>query len=100
MARVTKKGGVVVVATEFIITPYVKDHPEYFVKEAFEKYIIHASEDLELIGKMDYTLPPLEYLIDPIMVHLDRDVHRVRHHIILNDGTFQWTSAISFFRKK
>ncbi len=99
MARATKKNGIVVVATEFIITPYCKDHPVFFTREMFEKYIIGAIPQLRLVQVMNYDLPPLEYLIDPIMVHLNGDVHRRRHHIILNDGTVQWTSIICFFRK-
>ena len=99
MARVTKSGGIVVVATEFIITPGIKDHPEYFTREMFEKYVLNASRALFPVQAMNYDLPSLEYLNDPIMVNLGNDVHRIRHHIILNDGTYQWTSAICFFRK-
>lgn len=99
MARVTKKKGIVAVATEFILTPGCKDHPEFFTRQMFEKYILNASAQLELVHDMDYTLPPLEYLVDPIMIHLDGDVHRRRHHIILNNGQVQWTSIICFFRK-
>lgn len=99
MARVTKKGGIVAVATEYIITPnYERDH-EFFTEAMFEKYIIKATSLLKPIQKMDYTLPSLEYLIDPIMVHLDSDVDRIRHHIVLNNGDIQWTSVICFFRK-
>lgn len=100
MARVTKSGGIVAVATEFVLTPSCVDHVEYFTKSMYEKYVLGASPDLELVHPMDYTLPGLEYLIDPIMVHLAGDVHRCRHHIILNDGVVQWTSIMSFFRKK
>ncbi|CCK79578.1 class I SAM-dependent methyltransferase [Desulfobacula toluolica] len=99
MARVTKKNGIVAVATEFILTPNCKDHPEFFTKELLEKYIINASPQLQLVHEMNYELPSLEYLMDPIMMHLDGDVHRIRHHIILNDGRVQWTSIICFFRK-
>lgn len=99
MARVTKQDGIVAVATEFILTPDCEDHPEFFTRQMFEKYIINASSQLQLVHEMNYELPPLEYLMDPIMMHLDGDVHRIRHHIILNDGRVQWTSIICFFRK-
>jgi len=99
MARVTKKNGIVAVATEFIITPDCSDHPEFFTKALFEKYILHASPRLKPVEAMNYQLPPLEYLIDPIMIHLNGDVHRTRHHIILNNGHVQWTSVICFFRR-
>ena len=100
MARVTRKGGIVAIATEFILTPNSPDHEEYFTKDMFEKYVLNASPDLKLVQSMDYTLPGLEYLLDPIMVHLAGDVHRCRHHIVLNDGRVQWTSVMCFFVKR
>jgi SAM-dependent methyltransferase len=99
MGRVTRPGGIVCVATEYVITPGAADHPEYFTRDTFEEYVLGATPLLSPVEPMNYDLPPLEYLIDPIMVHLDRDVHRIRHHIILNDGTYQWTSALVFFRR-
>lgn len=99
MARVTKSGGIVAIATEFILTPDCLDHQEYFTKPMFEKYVLNASTDLKLVCPMDYSPPSLTYLLDPIMVHLGGDVHRCRHHIILNDSLVQWTSVMSFFRK-
>lgn len=97
MARVTKKNGIVAIATEYIITPNASSHPEYFRQSDLDQYILSASSSLELIEPIDYSLPPLEWLIDPIMVQYD--VHRLRHHIILNDGLNQWTSIMVFFRK-
>jgi SAM-dependent methyltransferase len=100
MGRVTRPGGIVCVATEFVITPGVPDHPEYFRHPEFESYVLHATPALTPVEPMSYDLPSLEYLIDPIMVNLDGDIHRVRHHIILNDGRYQWTSALVFLRKE
>lgn len=99
MARVAKANGVVAVATEFILTPGVADHPEFFTRDHFEAHVVRADPRLLPIQPMSYNLPALEYLLDPIMVHLGEDVHRRRHHIVLNDGQVQWTSAIVFFRK-
>ncbi|MBY0574762.1 MAG: class I SAM-dependent methyltransferase [Undibacterium sp.] len=99
MARVTKKGGIVAVATELILTPNSPSHPEYFTQTEFEKHVVNGAPSLTPIQAMDYSLPGLEYLLDPIMLHLEGDVHRVRHHIVLNDSRFQWTSALCFFRK-
>lgn len=99
MARVTKPGGIVAVATEFILTPRYPQHPEFFIQEAFEQYIVNGTPSLRPVQPMDYRLPALEYLLDPIMLHLDGDVHRVRHHIVLNNGDLQWTSVMCFFRK-
>jgi SAM-dependent methyltransferase len=99
MARVTRPYGIVVVATELIVTPGIQDHPEYFTIEMFERHVVRATDALLPLQPMSYQLPDLEYLLDPIMVNLGQDVHRRRHHIILNDGKNQWTSAIMFFRK-
>lgn len=98
MGRVTRPGGFVVVATEFIIGPEGKDHPEYFTRANFEKFVLHASPELTPIQPMNYSLPPAECLADPIRVGTD-DVHRIRHHIVLDDGDVQWTSAMVFFKK-
>ncbi len=58
MARVTKPGGYVVVATEFVISSNNGKHQEYFDREDWEHYILGASGELRLLERMDYTLPP------------------------------------------
>jgi hypothetical protein len=98
MGRVTKRGGFVAVATEFIIGPDGKDHPEYFTRTNFERFVLHASPKLLPIQAMNYALPPPECLAHPIKVGTN-DRHRIRHHIVLDDGKVQWTSAIVFFQK-
>jgi SAM-dependent methyltransferase len=98
MGRVTKPGGVVVVATEFIIGPKGKDHPEYFTRKNFDEFVLNASPNLLPIQPMNYSLPPAECLDHPINVGT-KDVHRIRHHIVLDDGNVQWTSAMVFFEK-
>lgn len=103
MARVTRIGGIVVVATEFIL-PGSKQldsghaHPDYFTRRNFEEYILRASPELQPIQPMSYRLPDPVYIRDAIKATTD-DVHRMRHHIVLDDGAFQWTSVIVFFRK-
>ncbi|MGA9567929.1 MAG: class I SAM-dependent methyltransferase [Candidatus Korobacteraceae bacterium] len=96
MARVAKPGGVVVVATEFI--PSKDTHPEYFNRSNFEEYVLHAARDLQPVEPMSYRAPSEVYIRDAIKVATD-DVHRRRHHIVLDDGSIQWTSVIVFFRK-
>ena len=103
MARVTRAGGIVVIATEFIISAgglfgSGDEHPDYFTLKNFEEYVLHASPQLQPIQPMSYRLPDPVYIRDAIKVTTD-DVHRMRHHIILDDGTFRWTSVIVFFRK-
>lgn len=96
MARVTRPGGIVCVATEYLLLPEYR-HPDYFNREDFERYIIGASPDLRLVGRMSWKLPPVEFLIDSVV--LWQGVHRRRRHVVLNDGGVQWTSIIAFFRK-
>lgn len=98
MGRVTKAGGFVVVATEFVIGPQGKRHPEYFTRSQFERFVLGASAPLVPIQAMNYTLPAQECLARPIMVGTDEG-RRIRPHVVLHDGNVQWTSAIVFFRK-
>jgi hypothetical protein len=97
MARVTKPGGVVVIATEFLLSG--ADHPEYFNLRNFEKYIIGATDNLSLIEPMSYRKPASINMENAINVQTD-DVHRRRHHIVLDDGARKWTSVIVFLRRK
>ncbi|HWK65512.1 MAG TPA: class I SAM-dependent methyltransferase [Rhizobiaceae bacterium] len=98
MARVVRKGGIVCLATEFLLLEE-QTHPEFFTKSQIEQYLINASDDLELVDGMDWSLPPTEYLIDQICVRTD-GVHRRRRHVVLNDGYCQWTSFMLFLQKK
>ena len=96
MARVSKPGGVVVIATEFLLSG--DDHPEYFDRRSFEQYILGASDELFPIEPMSYRPPASLYMQDAIKVQTE-DVHRRRHHIVLDDGARAWTSVIVFLRK-
>jgi SAM-dependent methyltransferase len=96
MARVTKSGGIVAVATEYLLLPEYR-HPEYFNACDLERHIIAASPDLRLVSDINWgTLPP-EYLTDSIVV--PQGVDRRRRHVVLNDGEVQWTSILMFLRK-
>jgi SAM-dependent methyltransferase len=97
MARVTRPGGVVCVATEYLLLPD-QTHTEFFNKEEIERYLINATPDLHLVDGMNWTLPPHEYLIDQIAIGTE-GVHRRRRHVVLNDGHHQWTSFMLFLRK-
>jgi hypothetical protein len=99
MARVTKLGGIVVVATEFVLNDVAGHHPEYFTKEDFERFIIRGSKDLKLIQPVNYRPPAQVYFDNKVKVHTT-DVNRTRHHVVLTDGTFEWTSVLAFFVKK
>jgi SAM-dependent methyltransferase len=97
MARVVKPGGIVVIATEYVLLED-QEHPEYFNRSMIERYVIGASPRLKLVEPIDWSLPPVEYLIDSVTLPLGVD--RLRRHVVLNDGARQWTSWIAFFRKQ
>jgi SAM-dependent methyltransferase len=97
MARVVRPGGVVVVATEYLLLEE-QHHPEFFNQSEMEEYVIRASPLLELIEPMDWSLPPTDYLIDSVVY--PSGIDRARRHVVLNDGTVQWTSFLAFFRRK
>jgi SAM-dependent methyltransferase len=97
MARVVRRGGVVVVATEFLLLAD-QSHPEYFNRQDFEENVLGATPDLELIEPVDWSLPPTDYLIDSVVLPTMAD--KLRRHVVLQDGHVQWTSVLVFFRKK
>jgi ubiquinone/menaquinone biosynthesis C-methylase UbiE len=97
MARVVRPGGIVAVATELLLLDEY-DHDEYFTRPQIDQYVVNASDRLALIEPIDWTLPPVEYLIDSIA--LPEGVHRRRRHVVLNDGSVQWTSILIFLRKR
>jgi SAM-dependent methyltransferase len=97
MARVVRPGGIVVVATEYILLPD-QTHPEYFNRLDLEEHVLNASPVLELVEPVNWTLPPAEYLIDSIV--FPHGIDRIRRHVVLNDGWVQWTSVLVFFRKR
>ena len=98
MARVVKLGGFVVIATEFIIGPAGKSHPEYFTRSQFDQFVLRASPRLVPIQPMSYALPSPECVANPIQVGTEEG-RRLRPHVVLHDGNVQWTSAIVFFKK-
>ena len=97
MSRVTRSGGIIALATEFLLLPEYQ-HPEYFNRNDLNRWIIDAAPDLELTHEIDWNTLPYEYLVDS--VPLPNGVHRLRRHVVLNDGEVQWTSIMIFFRKR
>lgn len=97
MARVIRQGGVVVVATEYLLLEEYA-HPEFFNKRELYEYVVHASPQLELVEPINFTLPSAEYLVDSVVV--PQGVEKTRRHIVLNDGRVQWTSVMIFLRRR
>ncbi|HKV40474.1 MAG TPA: class I SAM-dependent methyltransferase [Blastocatellia bacterium] len=96
-ARVLRRGGILAVVTEYLLLDEYS-HPEYLTRREIEEFIIGAADDLELIEPIDYKLPPVEYLIDSVIMPSGR--HRTRRAAVLNDGNVQWTSIAVFLRKR
>lgn len=96
LARVVRQGGVVVIATEYLLLPD-QANGEYFNRDELEKHVVGASPLLELVEPIDWSLPPTEYLIDSV-VALPGKAERTRRHVVLNNGREQWTSVLLFFR--
>lgn len=97
MARVVRTGGIICIATEYLLLPE-QTHPEFFNRDEIERYVIGATPNLSLVDGMNWNLPPFEFLIDQVCFIGDA-VHRRRRHVILNDGNVQWTSLMVFLRK-
>jgi SAM-dependent methyltransferase len=97
MARVVRPGGIIAVATEYLLLAE-QTHAEYFNRQDLEDHVINATPDLELTESIDWSLPPVDFLIDSIV--FPQGIDRTRRHIVLNDGWVQWTSVLLFLRKK
>jgi hypothetical protein len=96
MARVTKTGGIVCIATEVLLRDD-QTHPEFFTRREFTRYILEASAELSLIGRMHWNANLDDYIGDPVLI--PQDSNRWRRHVVLQAGDLQWTSAIAFLRK-
>jgi len=97
MARVTRPGGVVAIATELLLLDEYQ-HEEFFTRAEIDRWLVRASPDLELVEDIDYDTLPVAYLIDSVA--LPAAVDRLRRHVVLNDGNVQWTSIMLFLRKR
>ncbi len=94
MTRVLRPGGVLCVATEWILEG--GDDPEFFTPETLRMHVIDTP-GLELIGPLDDRPPPRAFVDDPIWTDGDRER---TPHIVLGKGPLRWTSVILFLRKR
>jgi SAM-dependent methyltransferase len=97
MARVTRPGGIVAIATELLLLDEYR-HEEFFTRAEIDQWLVKASPDLELIEDIDFDALPVSYLIDSVT--LPAGIHRHRRHVVLNDGNLQWTSVMLFLRRR
>ena len=76
MERVLKKGGITVIATEYIIND--KDHPEFFNRKTIYSVLIDKLDSLKLVEPIDLRITPktLDTVIDfSKAVYLDNDLN-------------------------
>lgn len=94
MERVVRPGGIVCVATEFVLRG--EQHGEYFTRDDLEHWVVGASPNLRLIGPIDFTFPAQEYFDDHVPLADDPFHHP---HIVLKIHDWYFTSVILFFEK-
>ena len=95
MARVVRPGGIVAIATEWLLLQEYT-HPEFFNRSEVFQYLVDPFDNLELISPVDFHTLTYEYLVDSIVY--PSGIKRLRRHVILNDGRVQSTSIFLFFR--
>ncbi len=96
MGRVVRPGGIVAVATELLLLDD-QTHCDFFTRRELIDDLIAPCRGLSLVDQIDFDTLPVEYLIDSITI--PTGVDRRRRHVVLNDGTMQWTSVLFFLRK-
>lgn len=97
MGRVVRPGGIVAVATEWLVLQDLRHH-EFFTTCELMDELIAPSTHLELVDDINFDTLSMEYLVDSVVIPAGAD--RRRRHVVLNDGQVQWTSVLFFMRKK
>ena len=95
MARVVRPGGIVAVATEMLLLEEYR-HPEYFTPSEIAAELVAPFPNLSLVDPLELRTLPYDYLVDSIVV--PSGVDRRRRHVVLNDGSVQWTSVMLVYR--
>jgi SAM-dependent methyltransferase len=103
--RVLKKGGIAVIATEYIIND--KDHPEFFNKETIYSDLIDKLDSLKLVEPLDLriTTKTLDTVMNyPEVIHWDTfddyEFRKSHPHILLRIKNILFTSVMLVFQKK
>jgi SAM-dependent methyltransferase len=92
MARVLKPGGVLVLATEYILSG-----PDY--EEAFQPAVIHRLLDVPGLALLEPVDEGVHRRYDSAVVDLRRNMHQRPHMVVKVDDT-TFTSVIAFLRKE
>jgi SAM-dependent methyltransferase len=95
LERVLKPGGVVCIATEYILNK--ARHEEFFTHEELQEVIVNSSGLTLVEPDLDLSISEslLRYPIDLVR----EENHHVSPHIVLENSGVIWTSIILFFRK-
>jgi len=91
MARVLKPGGVLVVATEYILSG-----PDY--EEAFQPAVIHRLFDVPGLSLIEPVDEGVHRRYDAAVVDLRKNMHQRPHMVVKVDDT-TFTSVMAFLRK-
>ena len=101
--RVLKKGGIAVIATEYIIND--KDHPEFFNKKTIYSDLIDKLDSLKLVEPLDLriTTKTLDTVIDTETAanwnHVDNSFRHTHPLILLRSRDMLITSVMLVLRK-
>jgi SAM-dependent methyltransferase len=95
MIRVTKKGGLVIVATEVIISG--KSHPEYFLPSEISEVFLE-NQFVKILSEVDWRISEAS-LASKVDVRSKPESISLSPHIVLTDGDRAWTSIMLAFRK-
>ncbi len=92
MERVLKPGGVVVIATEYILNQ--REHSEFFNENDLLEYVVKASS-MKLVQNISFQVP--RSLIEKPL-KIPEEIYK-SPHMSLTNGEVTWTSIILFFEK-
>jgi SAM-dependent methyltransferase len=103
MERVLKKGGIAVIATEYIIND--KDHPESFNRKTIFSDLIDKLKELKLVEPLDLGITAktldtaIDVRVDVNWVNVDNSFKKDHSLILLRNRDILYTSVMLVFQK-
>jgi hypothetical protein len=103
MERVLKRGGIAVIATEYIIND--KDHPEFFNRKTIYSDLIDKLKELKLVEPLDLRITTktldtvIDVRIDANWDNIDDSFKKEHPLILLRNRDILFTSAMLVFQK-
>lgn len=92
MARVVRPGGIVAVATEWLLLEEYS-HPEFFNRSEVMKYLVEASGKLELISPIDFHTLTYEYLV--VSIVYPAGIRRLRRRQVQSTPIFLFLRVLA-----